>query len=104
MTRRSLAIFLTLMWLAALSAQTPVRGSGGVAVAGVVQDLQWSREFVVSNLHGRKPTVTAGIDAFNVLNRVNLSYFVGDMSSPFFGQAISAQAPRRMQFSLRLRY
>jgi len=67
-------------------------------------DLRWSREFVVSNLHGRKHTVTAGIDAFNVLNRVNLSYFVGNMSSPFFGQAISAQAPRRMQFSLRLRY
>jgi len=67
-------------------------------------DLRWSREFVVSNLHGRKHTLTAGVDAFNVLNRVNYSYFVGNMSSPFFGHAIAAQAPRRTQFSLRVRY
>ena len=36
--RKSLAIFLTLMSVAPLSAQTQARGSAGVAVAGVVQD------------------------------------------------------------------
>ena len=52
----------------------------------------------------RKRTVTAGVDAFNALNHVNYSYYVGNLSSPFFGQAISAQAPRRVQCSLRVRY
>jgi hypothetical protein len=46
-------------------------------------------------------TVTAGLDAFNVLNRVNDNSLVGNMNSPFFGQAISAQPPRRLQLSLR---
>src|SRR5581483_10345988 len=67
-------------------------------------DLRCSREFVVSTTGARKRTVTAGIDAFNVLNRVNYSYYVGTLSSPFFGQAISAQPPRRLQLSLRVRY
>jgi len=39
-----------------------------------------------------------------VLNHVNYSYFVGNLSSPFFGGAVAAQAPRRIQLSLRVRY
>ncbi|HLZ99497.1 MAG TPA: hypothetical protein VKP66_16295, partial [Steroidobacteraceae bacterium] len=66
-------------------------------------DLRWSREILLPAADGRKRSVTAGADAFNVLNRVNYSYYVGNLSSPFFGQAISAQAPRRIQFSLRIR-
>ena len=42
-------------------------------------------------------------EAFNVLNRVNDNYYIGNLSSPFFGQAVSASAPRRVQFSLRTR-
>jgi len=45
---------------------------------------------------------TLAIDAFNVLNRVNYSFFVGNLSSPFFGRAVSAQPPRRLQLSFRL--
>ncbi len=67
-------------------------------------DLRCSREFVVSTTGARKRTVTAGIDAFNVLNRVNYSFYVGTLSSPFFVQAISAQPPRRLQLSLRVHY
>jgi hypothetical protein len=44
------------------------------------------------------------VDAFNALNHVNYSYYVGNLSSPFFGEAVSAQPPRRVQFSLRVRY
>jgi hypothetical protein len=47
------------------------------------------------------PYETLGIDAFNVLNQVNYSGYVGNVLSPFFGQPTSAQAPRRLQFSLR---
>jgi hypothetical protein len=67
-------------------------------------DLRWSREFVMSGPSAHKRTVTPGLDAFNVLNHVNYSYYVGNLSSPFFGQAVAAQAPRRLQFSLRVRY
>ena len=67
-------------------------------------DLRWSREFLVPAPDGRKRSATIGVDAFNVLNTVNYSYYVGNLSSPFFGQAISAQPPRRIQFSLRIRY
>jgi len=67
-------------------------------------DLRWSREFPLPAPDGRKRSATIGVDAFNALNRVNYSYYVGNLSSPFFGQAVAAQAPRRIQFSLRLRY
>jgi hypothetical protein len=42
-------------------------------------------------------------DAFNILNRVNLSNFVGVQTSPFFGQANSALPPRTIQLSVRYR-
>ena len=40
-----------------------------------------------------------GVDFFNITNRVNYSSFVGNLNSPFFGQAISSQPARRVQFS-----
>jgi outer membrane receptor protein involved in Fe transport len=65
-------------------------------------DLRWSHDI---DWHTRKArSLTIGIDAFNVLNRVNDSYYVGNLSSPFFGQAVSASSPRRVQFSLRTRF
>lgn len=64
-------------------------------------DLRWSHDVILAV--PKKRTVTLGIDAFNVLNRVNDNYFVGNLSSPFFGRAVSASAPRRVQFSLRAR-
>jgi hypothetical protein len=65
-------------------------------------DLRWSHDVIVAS--PKKRTLTLGVDAFNVLNRVNDNYFVGNLSSPFFGQAVSASAPRRVQFSLRTRF
>jgi hypothetical protein len=67
-------------------------------------DLRWSHDLAFVEASGRKVTLTAGVDAFNVINKVNYSSYVGNQSSPFFGQPISAQAPRRLQFSLRARY
>jgi outer membrane receptor protein involved in Fe transport len=71
-------------------------------------DLRWSRQRF---LHGGTgagnkagPSLTIGVDAFNVLNRVNDSRYIGTLTSPFFGQAISAQPARRLQFSLRFRF
>ncbi|HMF92801.1 MAG TPA: carboxypeptidase regulatory-like domain-containing protein [Vicinamibacterales bacterium] len=70
-------------------------------------DLRWSHEFPFGAAAGQprsKRALTAGVDAFNVTNRVNDNTPVGNLSSPFFGQPISAQAARRIQFSLRVRY
>ena len=67
-------------------------------------DVRWLREFAIGSAKAGKrdedaPAFSIGIDAFNVLNRVNYSGFVGTLTSPFYGQAVSAQPPRRVQLS-----
>lgn len=42
--------------------------------------------------------------AFNLLNHANLGVFSGVQTSPFFGQATSAQSPRRMELGLRMNF
>jgi hypothetical protein len=49
-------------------------------------------------------TVTLGLDAFNLLNRVNYGNYVGTFGSPLFGLPVSARAPRQLQFSARLKF
>ena len=41
---------------------------------------------------------------FNLLNHTNLQNFSGVQTSPFFGQATSAQGPRRMEVGVRLNF
>ena len=81
-------------------------GTANARPAGVVRnsadgpgratlDLRWSRQVRFA---------VVGVDAFNVLNRVNYSRYIGTLTSPFFGQAISAQAARQLQLSLRVKF
>jgi hypothetical protein len=69
-------------------------------------DLRWSRDFTLTK--GKKKDegvkATLGVDAFNILNQVNYTSYVGNLSSPFFGRAVAAQPPRRLQLSLRLKF
>jgi hypothetical protein len=68
-------------------------------------DLRWSHDFFLEKSKREKvPVATVGLDAFNVLNRVNYASFVGNLSSPFFGRAVAARPPRRLQAVLRLRF
>jgi Carboxypeptidase regulatory-like domain/TonB dependent receptor len=69
-------------------------------------DLRWSRDFIVRKSKKKDGDIkaTLAVDAFNVLNQVNYSSFIGNLSSPFFGQAIAAQPPRRLQMSFRLKF
>jgi hypothetical protein len=68
-------------------------------------DLRWSRNVNVRRTSNAAATVlTFAVDAFNVLNRVNNSSYVGTLTSPFFGQAVSAQPPRRLQLSARVKF
>ena len=64
-------------------------------------DVRWSREFKLAKAKkDDAPTLSLKADAFNVLNRVNYVGFVGNQSSPFFGQAVAARPVRRMQFGV----
>ena len=68
-------------------------------------DVRWSRQFPLGSGAGKTgPAATVGIDAFNVFNRVNYSRYIGTLTSPFFGQAIAAQAPRQIQLSVRVKF
>jgi hypothetical protein len=83
-------------------AGAPRNGLEGPGFANV--DLRASRELALPSAAGRRHTLTLGVDAFNVLNHVNYASYVGNLSSSFVGRAIAAQAPRRVQFSMRMRY
>lgn len=68
-------------------------------------DLRWSREFPLpASDAGGGASLRLAVDAFNLLNHVNPTRVVGNISSPFFGQPTGAEPPRRVQFSLRLKF
>ncbi len=70
-----------------------------------VLELRWSKEFFLRPaLKEKGPTATLGWSAFNVLNRVNYTGLVGNLSSPFFGQPVASRPARRMQFSWALKF
>ncbi len=52
----------------------------------------------------KKYRVEFYLQAFNLLNHTNLNVFNGVLVSPYFGQATSAQAPRRMEVGMRLNF
>jgi hypothetical protein len=68
-------------------------------------DVRWSRDFyLVRAKKDKGPVATLGMDAFDVLNHVNYTGYVGVVSSPFFGKPVAAQPVRRLQASFRLRF
>jgi hypothetical protein len=67
-------------------------------------DLNLERDFLLSKAKKEGPRVTVALNAFNVLNHTNDTTFVGTITSPFFGQAVSAQPPRRMQLNLQFKF
>jgi hypothetical protein len=67
-------------------------------------DLRWSKEFYLKAAkNGKKadegPAVKIGLSAFNVVNRVNYTGYVGNQSSPFFGLPVAARPARRVQLN-----
>ena len=49
-----------------------------------------------------RPRFELGIDAFNVINRVNYKDYIGTMTSSYFGHANAANSPREVQLSMQL--
>jgi hypothetical protein len=83
-----------------------VRRNSGQGPGSLRLDLRWSRDFRFERLalDGNRIAASIAADAFNVLNRVNYSGYVGNLSSPFFGRPTSAQAARRLQLSFRVQF
>jgi hypothetical protein len=67
-------------------------------------DLNLSHDFVLSKKRKEARTLTASINSFNILNRQNDVTFIGVIKSPFFGQAVAALPPRRMQVNLEFKF
>jgi hypothetical protein len=69
-------------------------------------DLRFSRQ-LFGRQHKKKEkgaSATFGLDAFNVLNRVNYRMPIGNLSSPFFGRPVAAGPARRVQVSLSFKF
>lgn len=67
-------------------------------------DLRWSHDFLFSRKGEKGPLLTFAADAFNAINHVNYSQFIGNERSPFFGRAVSSLPARRLQFTLRFKF
>ena len=68
-------------------------------------DLRCSRDIFLMRAKGEKgPVGTVALDAFNVLNRVNYAAYIGNLSSPFFGHAVSSLPARRLQLTVKLKF
>ena len=52
----------------------------------------------------KKYTLELYAQAYNALNHVNALNYSGVVSSPFFGRATSAAAPRRVEIGTRLTF
>ena len=83
-------------------ARNTLAGPGGISL-----DVRLAREFALRSHKANgagEPSLTLRLDAFNAINHTNLHTPVGELTSPFFGQSISAGPPRRLQLSLGLQF
>lgn len=80
-------------------ARNTLQGPGAIVV-----DVRLSREFAPKDDAKGGVGVTVLADAFNVLNRANYTSVVGNLSSPFFGRPLGADASRRLQLGVRLSF
>ena len=67
-------------------------------------DLNMSHDFALSKSREHAKTLSVSLNSFNVLNHVNDVTYIGVITSPFFGRAVAAQAPRRMQVNLQYKF
>ncbi len=67
-------------------------------------DLNIERDFLLVKGKKEGPALTVGLNSFNVLNHRNDVTYVGVISSVYFGKAVSALPPRRMQLNLQFKF
>lgn len=67
-------------------------------------DLNLAHDFLLTKAGNQGPVATVSINSFNVLNHANDVTYIGVIGSPFFGHAVAAQPPRRMQLDLQFKF
>ena len=67
-------------------------------------DVRASRDFALTRARKDNAVMTVSLGAFNILNHPNDSSFIGVVGSPFFGQAVSALPPRRLQLNVEFKF
>ncbi len=64
-------------------------------------DLLWNHDFKLTKATGENAKiVSAGLGAFDVLNRTNYTSYIGNLTSPLFGHPTASNYGRRLQFTL----
>jgi hypothetical protein len=66
-------------------------------------DLNLAHDFALSKSRKEARTLTVALNSFNVLNHVNDMTYIGVITSPFFGHAVAALPPRRMQLDVQFK-
>jgi len=67
-------------------------------------DLNAEHDFALSRKSKETRTLTVALNAFNVLNHRNDVTYVGVITSQYFGRAVAAQPPRRIQLNLQFKF
>ena len=81
-------------------------GRNTLDASGVASlDVLYNHDFRLTKSTGENAKVlSAGISAFNVLNRTNDTSFIGALTSPLFGRPTAALPGRQLQFALGYRF
>jgi hypothetical protein len=67
-------------------------------------DVNLSHDFPLTRDGAKGPVLSVEVNSFNMLNHPNYTTFVGVVGSPFFGHAVGAESPRRMQLQVEVRF
>jgi hypothetical protein len=67
-------------------------------------DLNIAHDFKLGKAAKEQKILRVGLNSFNVLNHTNDVTYVGVITSPFFGHAVAAQPPRRMQLDVQFKF
>jgi len=67
-------------------------------------DLNVGHDFPLTKDRSKGPMLTLTLNSFNVLNHPNDVTYIGVVGSSFFGRAVAAQPPRRMQLNLQFKF
>ncbi|NYF88932.1 carboxypeptidase regulatory-like domain-containing protein [Tunturiibacter empetritectus] len=88
------------------NARPPGVGRNTLQAGGVASlDLLYNHDFRLTKEKGDKAKfLSAGISAFNVLNRTNYTNYIGSLSSSLFEHPTAALAGRQLQFSIGYRF
>ena len=74
------------------------------ATGAATLDMRWSRDFPLHPGRTEGMRLATSVDAFNLFNRVDYTSFVGNLSSPFFGNPVAAAPARRLQLSVGVKF